>query len=194
LPYAKFYCLQRNSLWDKTTSVQLFATRIKYISNTEIPPILGVVFSFKFNLWVANVILALDQSNFQTAWLGIIPSCFIIIQRPLQNCLQVVETSKELPNHNLPAIWQVFQMGTLFPCMRDITYKHGINHISARDIPASLILRALLPLQDHLGVSGLHEEKKWYAIKHYMEKENDRLKIGQEQRYYITPSKQERSH
>jgi len=40
------------------------------------------------------------------------------------------------------------------------TYKHGINHISPRDIPASLILRALLPLQDHLGVSGLHEEKK----------------------------------
>ena len=53
------------------------------------------IFSFECNLWIANVSLALNQTNLQTTWLGIISRTSIVIQCPLQKCLQGWETLQQ---------------------------------------------------------------------------------------------------
>lgn len=50
-------------------------------------------FSFEINFRVTNVILALNQSNLQTAWFGIMSSLFVVVQCPLQKCLKLFDIS-----------------------------------------------------------------------------------------------------
>ena len=52
-------------------------------------------FSFECNLWIVNVILALNQTNLQTTWLGIVSHASTVIQCPLQKCLQGWETLQQ---------------------------------------------------------------------------------------------------
>jgi hypothetical protein len=56
---------------------------------------LVVFFSFESNLGIANVILALNQTNLQTGWLGIVSRASIVIHCPLQKCLQGLKNSND---------------------------------------------------------------------------------------------------
>lgn len=53
----------------------------------------GVSLSLVFNFWVANVILALNQSNLQAAWLWSKSSFYIVSQCPLQKRLQNIDNN-----------------------------------------------------------------------------------------------------
>lgn len=57
-----------------------------------------VFLSLQFDFWVANVILTLDQSDLQTAWLQIITSHLIVFDSSLEKCLQMFKTTNMSAN------------------------------------------------------------------------------------------------